>query len=246
MRKFVTAAIAALTAVAIVSVARAQDPQDQPSATLDVSVSPSNVGTKDKPKAEKISLELESSDPSQTADELTIYISKGPQAQHPRPRTCDGDDLDDEGKTACPSASRVGKGTARAKAGVNTAAPADLTFNVTAFLDGQEGVSFYLEQHGGNIRVRAPGKIKQASGDYRSKLDVQIPQRAREFPTGTFNGLVGLETSWARRRASTASSPPGLPERPRARVPARPRLRAEPDPAEAEKVTATAGANCTK
>jgi hypothetical protein len=246
LRKFLTAAIAALTAVAIVSVANAQDPQDQPSATMDVTVSPSNAGTRTKPKPEKITLEVENGDSSQTADELKIYVGKRLKFSTTGLRKCDGEELDAQGKDACPSASRVGKGTARAKAGVNTAAPADLTFNVTAFLTGSKEISFYLEQQGGNIRVRAPGKLKRASGDYRTLLDVQIPQLAREFPTGTFNGLVGLETTLYKkvgRRSLITSTGCSNREHPfKLEIGFMP----NPNPPKAEKVTALGTANCTK
>ena len=247
MRKLLTAVVAALAAVAIVSVANAQDPQDQPSATAEFKVSPTNAGTKKKPKAEKIELDVVNGDSTQTADQLTIFISKHLKLSTTGLRKCDGEELDQEGKSACPAASRVGKGEARAVAGVNTDHPADLTFNVTAFITGSKEISFYLEQQSGNIRVRAPGKIKSASGDYKSKLDIQIPQLAREFPPGTFNGLAGLEATLYKKRGDrsliTSTGCPSDGEHPfKLEIGFQP----NPGPPKAEKVTATAGAPCKK
>jgi hypothetical protein len=212
-----------------------------------VSVSPSNAGTRKDPKPTKVELSLESSDPSQTADELKIFIAKNIKVSARGLRKCDGDELDDEGKSACPTASRLGKGTARARSGVNTSAPANLTFNVTAFLTGSREISFYLEQQGGSIRVRAPGKIVRASGDYRYALDVQIPQLAREFPPGTYNGLVGLDVELYKKRGDNSLfSSTGCPSS--RSLPFRMDIGYQPNPGppKAETVTATTGADCRR
>ena len=244
MRKILIGVLAASTAVAV-GVAGAQTPS--PGAEVKVSVSPSKVGTKRKPKPTKISLSIKNQDSSQTADGLKIYQSKFIKVSTKGLKKCSAAKLEANGTSACSDASRVGRGTADAIAGVNTASPARLRFNVTAFIIGDQQIGFYLEQQGGNIRVLAKGKYKKASGDYGSLLDVSIPQLAREFPPGTFNGLVGLETTLYKKLGSRSlyttvgcSSARTLPFK------AVIHFQNNPNPPKAASVTAVGTADCRK
>ena len=243
MRKFLIAAVAALTALAVVGVANAQTP----GADITVAISPSKVGTKKKPKPEKLTLELKNEDSSQTADGLEVFVAKNIKASTKGLRKCSATRLEAEGKSACPAASKVGSGTADAIAGVNTTAPAALRFNVTAFVIGNNKIGFYLEQQGGEIRVLAKGTFKRASGQYGSVLDVEIPQLAREFPQGTYNGLVGLKTTLYKKvgknsllRSNGCPSTRNMPFKVVIH------FQNNPNPPKAEEVEATGTANCRK
>ena len=244
MRKFLIAAVAALTALAVVAVAQAQP---SPGAEVTVSISPSKVGTKKKPKPEKITLEVKNEDSSQTADGLEVFVAKNIKASTKGLKKCSAARLEAEGKSACPRASRVGTGTADAVAGVNTGAPAALRFNVTAFVIGNQKIGFYLEQQGGEIRVLAKGTFKRASGLYGSVLDVEIPQLAREFPQGTYNGLVGLKTTLYKKvgknsllRSNGCPSTRNMPFKVVIH------FQNNPNPPKAAEVEATGTANCRR
>jgi hypothetical protein len=245
LRKFLIAAVAALTALAVVAVASAQQPP--PGADITVSISPSKVGTKKKPKAEKLKLVLKNEDSSQTADGLEVFVAKNIKASTKGLKKCSAARLEAEGKGACPSASKVGTGTADAIAGVNTGAPAALRFNVTAFVIGNNKIGFYLEQQGGEIRVLAEGTFKRASGQYGSVLDVEIPQLAREFPPGTFNGLVGLETTLYKKvKKNSLLTSNGCPNTRQLPFKVVIHFMNNPNPPKAEEVEATGTANCRK
>jgi methionine-rich copper-binding protein CopC len=244
LREFLIAAVAALTALAVVAVAQAQP---SPGAEVTVSISPSKVGTKKKPKPEKITLEVKNEDSSQTADGLEVFIAKNLKVSTKGLKKCSAARLEAEGKSACPAASKVGSGTADAIAGVNTGAPAALKFNVTAFIIGNNKVGFYLEQQGGEIRVMATGTFKRASGQYGSVLDVDIPQLAREFPPGTFNGLVGLKTTLYKKIGKNALlKSNGCPSTRQLPFKVVIHFMNNPNPPKAEEVEATGTANCRR
>ncbi len=112
---------------------------------------------------------------------------------------------------------------------------------------GNNQVGFYLEQQGGEIRVLAKGRFKKASGRYGSLLDIEIPQLAREFPTGTFNGLKSIDTDLYKKvkknslfKSTGCTSTRELP------FELTLQFMPNPGPPKAEEVTATDGANCRK
>jgi hypothetical protein len=244
LRKILIAALAALTALAAVSIASAQDPAG---ADLTITVSPSKTGTKKKPKPTKVSLDLRNEDSSQTADGIEILMAKQIKVSTRGLKKCNATRLEAEGKTACPRASRVGNGVAEAIAGVNTSAPAELKFNITAFVIGKNRLGFYLEQQGGDINVLSKGRFKKASGRYGSLLDIQIPQLAREFPTGTYNGLVSIQTDLYKKAGKNSLfKSTGCPSTRELPFLLRLHFMPNPNPPQAAEVEATDGANCRK
>lgn len=250
MRKILIAALAALTALAavsVVSIANAQDEQEGPGATAEFTLSPKKAGTKKKPKPVKLNLKLENEDSSQTADSIKVFTGKNIKSSTKGLKKCSATKLEAEGKGACPAASKVGTGNADAVAGVNTGAPASLKFNITAFVIGKQQIGFYLEQQGGDIKVLSKGRFKKASGQYGGVLDIEIPQLAREFPQGTYNGLVGIETSLYKKKGKNALFKlNGCPSNRTVPFKLEIGFMPNPNPPKAETVTALAGADCRK
>jgi hypothetical protein len=247
LKKILIAALAALTALAAVSIATAQEAQDGAGATADFTLSPKKAGTKKKPKAVKLNLKLENEDSSQTADSIKVFTGKNIKASTKGLKKCSAAKLEAQGKGACPAASRIGRGTADAIAGVNTNAPAALKFNITAFVIGNQQLGFFLEQQDGDIKVLSKGKLKKASGQYGGVLDIGIPQLAREFPPGTFNGLVGLETALYKKIGKNSLFKlNGCPSNRTVPFKLEIGFMPNPNPPKAETVTALGGADCRK
>ena len=245
MRKLLIAALAALTAIAAVSIANAQT---GPGAEVTVSVSPEKVGTKKKPKPTKVNLEIVNSDSTQTADGLTIFQPKQIKVSTDGIKKCKLSNLEAApDPSSCPAKSKVGSGHADAVAGVNGTSPSSLTFNVTAFVIGDKKIAFLLQQQGGQINTVATGTYKRAGSGYGTKLVVDIPQIAREFPPGTFNGLKGLETSLYKKVGKhSLYKSTGCPSTRTLQFKAVIHFMANPNPPKAEEVTATGGADCHK
>jgi hypothetical protein len=192
LRKYLIVALAALTAVAFAAVAYAQTP----GAEMTVSVSPSKAGTKKKPKDVVVDLEIVNSDFTQTASRLEIWLPKNVKIDTAGFKRCSVAVLGNTGPSGCPRGSKVGSGSADARAGVNVSpTPATLPFLVNAFVTGKNSIAFHLQQEDGEIVAVAPAKISRASGKYGQKLDVTIPEEpAQQYPAGLYNGLEKLET----------------------------------------------------
>lgn len=186
MRRYFLAAMTATTTLAFGAVAVAQAPE----ATQQVTVSPAKAGTKKKPKSEKLHLTVTNNNTQRTASMLTIAHAKTIVLSGKGFPTCSQATLEQEGAAACPAKSRVGGGTAKALLGVNTSAPQQLNFKVTAFVGGAKGINFYLEGvELPGLKLVAPGAIKG------NKLVVSIPLQAQQPVQGTWAGLQTLDTT---------------------------------------------------
>jgi hypothetical protein len=192
LRKLLVAALAALMLVAGATAALAQSGSG---ASLKVTLKPNKHGTKKKPKGAKLRLIFNNGNHNLTATKITIQMAKQVVVNTKGFKFCKQATIESTAGKGCPKKSKVGTGSSAAIAGVNTTSPAPLTFNVTAFLLNKKSVAFYLQQNGGSIVTTAVGRFAKARGKFGSKLVVTIPAIAKEFPVGTFNGLVKLDTT---------------------------------------------------
>jgi hypothetical protein len=186
LRKYLIAAVAALTVVALTATAVAQAPE----ATLKMKLTPKKAGTKAKPKNGKITLNVANSNPQRTLSELTITQPSTVKVSTKGLARCEESVLETQGPTACPRASRVGKGVAHALLGVNTAAPTPLTFDVNAVVTGPRNIGFHL--HGREL----PGLNLLSEGTLSGrKLRIVVPAQAQQPSPGTWAGLVSIEST---------------------------------------------------
>jgi hypothetical protein len=248
LRKFLIAAVAAFTAFAVVAVATAQTP----SATSTVKLKP-NKFTKKKKKRKSVTLTLDvqNGDATQTANRIQVYLAKQLTVSGKGIKTCpDLPTALDAG--SCPSASKLGGGTAEAIAGVSGSAPAPLTFNVTAYMLSKKKIGFLIDQKVApgtppGIQALSIGTLKKGSGKFGTVLDIDIPQVAREFPAGSFNGLKSLNTTMGKKAGKNAlfklGGCPGSKKLPfRTTI----SFQANPNPPKAPSVTTDTTASCKK
>ena len=186
MRKYLVAAVAALTVVGGTTAALAQTSTEP---TLNVKVKPTKAGTKKKPKNSSIHLLVVNNDQKKSLSKLTITMPKTLKVSGKGFKTCSVAKLNASGPSSCPKASKVGGGSADALLGVNTASPTPLHFVVTAFVSGKNAISFYLHSTGVAVNVVAPGKVAG------HKLIVTVPQVAQQPVPGVWAGLVKLDTT---------------------------------------------------
>jgi hypothetical protein len=188
LRKFLITAVVAVTAIAVAApIASAQAP-----AKMSVKVTPTNAGTKKKPKNSTIKLSIENTATNRTMSKLTITTAKSFKLSTKGLTKCNRAALDPStggGPSACPKASIVGKGTATALLGVTSPTPSDLEFDVTPVVTGAKNIDFYLAEKNTGVNVLAPGTI---SG---RKLTIEVPEAAQQPVPGVFAGLVSLETT---------------------------------------------------
>jgi hypothetical protein len=185
LRKFLIAAIAALTVVAVGATASvAQTPE----ASMKVKIKPKNAGTKKKPKNSSIELNIENANNKRTLSKLTITSPKTFKLSAKGLTKCSESVLENQGPDACPKASKVGGGEAKALAGVTSANPTPLTFDVTAFVLGSKKLAFFLQGREAAINVLSPGTIKGRT------LTIHVPEEAQQL-AGLYNGLVSIHTT---------------------------------------------------
>ena len=207
MRKYLVAALAAAIAICASSVALAQKTT---TATMHVKVTPAKSGTKAKPVNGKTFLNIVNDDTSRTMDNLKIWLPSNAKLNLKGFKTCSQTTIDAQ---ACPKSAALGSGIAEAVQGVNAPVQNTLFFKVTPYPMSKNKIDFFLQQLNkdannqptstvapGGITVSSIGTLKKASKPYGQLLDINVPQLAREFPVGSFNGLVSLQTTLTKKK----------------------------------------------
>jgi hypothetical protein len=185
LRKYMIVAVAAIAAIAFASVALAQTPDPQ---TMSVKVAPKKAGTKNKPKNSSIVLDIQNNEPKRTLGKLEITSPKTFKLSTKGLTKCSASVLENQGPSACPRKSIVGRGTAAALAAVNGPNPTPLTFDVTAVVTGKKNIGFHLHAHEAPLDVLSPGVIKGR------KLTITVPDAAQHLGP-VWNGLKSIHTT---------------------------------------------------
>ena len=129
MRKYLIMALVAVLSIAVTAVAVAQTPSTEPD--VDVTLSPSNAGTKKKPKNSTLKLFVKNNQTDATVDTITVNLGKQVKLSGKGFKYCTANTLNTEGITGCPSGSKAGTGSANAVVGPGKA---PLGFTVDAFV----------------------------------------------------------------------------------------------------------------
>lgn len=196
MRKLLIVALAALTSIALATVAIAQDPD----ITATTNVSPAKAGSKSKPQAVKIKTFIKNNVPNTTSSKIDILFPSTVRISGRGLTACPVADFSKPGgKANCKSASKAGTGVSHAVVGPDRV---PLNFNVSAYVGGDTSVIFYLEQTGGSITKALVGKISGASGKYRQKLSIAIPGDLQQPAPGLYGALTDLTSTLFNKKGS--------------------------------------------
>lgn len=198
MRKYLIAAVAALAAVALASVAVAQSSD----VSASTSISPKKAGTKSNPKPAKITTFVKNNIPNTTAAKIEIDFPKTVKISGKGLTKCPVSAFAKPGgKANCPAKSKAGTGVSHAVLrGPTGSAP--LNFDVTAFVSGNNLMVFYIEQQGGSVTKALQGKISKAGGKFAQKLVITIPPDLQQPVTNVYGALNDLKTSLFNRKGS--------------------------------------------
>jgi hypothetical protein len=193
LRKYLIAAVAAVTALAFSAVALAQGPD---TATLTTKVSPKDAGTRTKPKNSTFTLNIVNNNTSRTMSDLDIFLAKNVKLSLKGMPSCSRDDIF---ARDCRDSAVLGTGEAKAKTGVNNTDPAligDRTFKVTAYktksATGKDMLGFFIDD--GTFQFLTETTLTGASGKYGQKLHIDVPALAQQVGA-TYNGLVSLKAT---------------------------------------------------
>jgi hypothetical protein len=194
LRKYLIAAVAAVSVISFSAVALAQGPD---TATLKVKVTPADAGTKKKPKNSTYTLDVVNGNTQRTMSDLDVFLAKNVKLSLKGLPKCAPDVIF---ARSCPKSAVLGTGEAKAKVGVNgpPANVTDLTFDVTAFktnspVTGKQMLGFFIDD-GASLQFLTETTLTKASGKYGQKLHIDVPELAQQVGT-TYNGLVSLKTT---------------------------------------------------
>ena len=197
MRKYFIAAIAALAALAMASVAVAQNSD----VTATTTVSPTKSGTKKKPKSIKVTTFVKNNIEGTTAEKIEIDFPKTVKISGKGLTACKLSAIQAQGKSACPGKSKAGTGISHAVVGPDRV---PLNFNVTAFVGGKNLVIFYIEQQGGTVTKALKGVISKSSGKFAQKLVITIPPDLQQPAPGLYAALTDLKSTLQLKKGKNA------------------------------------------
>lgn len=191
MRKYLIVALAAMLSIAVAAAAVAQDPSTAPDVTA--TISPSKAGTKKKPKNVALKLFVKNNKTDATVDTITVNLGKQLKLNGKGFKYCTANTLNSQGKAACPSGSKAGRGTAHAVVGPGHV---PVSFTVDAYVGSKNTIIFYTQQTApGTIRKGLVGKVSKAGGKYGSKIVIKIDDDLQQPAPSVFSGLVDLQTT---------------------------------------------------
>ena len=186
MRKYLTAAVAAVAALSVTAVAIAQNPAPTPKAT--VTVAPKKAGTLARPKPVALGIFVTNTRESKTtASRIRIDFPRTLKVSGKGLRKCSLATLAAGGPAACPASARVGKGVAHAVLGPHNTTPAELTLNVTAVVGGPRNIYFYVQV--GSVAGVLNGKVTNRG----STLAMAIPESLKKPDGVTYSALTDLD-----------------------------------------------------
>jgi predicted peroxiredoxin len=197
LRKYLIAVIAALAALAMATVAVAQNSD----VTATTTVSPTKSGTKKKPKSIKITTFVQNNVPNTTAAKIEIDFPKTVKISGKGLTACKLSAIQANGPTACPSKSKAGTGLSHAVVGPDRI---PLNFDVTAFVGGKNLVIFYIKQQGGTVSKALSGKISKGSGGFAQKLVITIPPDLQQPAPGLYAALTDLKSTLQLKKGKNA------------------------------------------
>lgn len=196
MRKLLIVALAALTSIALASVAIAQTADVESTASL----TPSKAGTKSKPKPVRFKTFIKNNVPNTTASTIDILVPSTVKVSGKGLTACPVTEFSKPGgKANCPSASKAGTGVSHAVVGPQRAA---LDFNVSVYVGGNTTIIFYIEQIGGSVTKALVGKISSASGKFKQKISIGIPPDLQQPAPGLYGALTDIRANLYNKKGS--------------------------------------------
>lgn len=249
MKKYLVAALAISLMAAVAAVAVAQT-YPLPVLTFDAGVTPTNAGTKKKPKNSKIRLDLKIPKEARvTADQIVFNLPRHVRVSGKGFKYCPSTELDTtKNPNKCPKGSRVGKGTATAAFGPNLT---PINFNITMFTGSRNELGIWLQSTNLPIAKALRGVISRAGTPYFQKITIDIPPELQRqlgayvYLTG-LNATVGATNGKKGSRRRPLVTTIGCPADRKHRFEARVRFVPNPNPPVQGQSNQGDTSNCTK
>jgi hypothetical protein len=188
LKKVVTLAITVGALLGLTSFAIAQYPL--PNVTMEGNTTPTNAGTKKKPKNGAVTIGFTVNKESRvTADRIEFFTPQHVLLNGKGFRYCTSTQIATNGVDSCPKGARIGKGTATAVLGPNQV---PLAFNVTVFFGSKNSLTIFLEQQGGSLKVPLSAPISDGGAPYGQRVTVDIPSGVQQPAPGVYSQITGV------------------------------------------------------
>ena len=249
MKKFLVAALAISLMAAVAAIAVAQTYQIPP-ATFDASITPTNAGTKKKPKASKVRLSLTVPKEARlTADQITFHLPQHARVSAKGFKYCPSTTLDTtKNPNKCPKGSKVGSGTATAAFGPKMQ---PINFNITIFAGSRNELGIWLQATNLPLAKALRGIVSKSGSPYNQKITIDIPRELQQqlgayvYLTG-LNATVGASNGKKGRKRKNLITTVGCPADKLHRFEARVRFVDNPNPPPMGEAVKTDTSACTK
>ena len=190
MRKLIMGAVVASVSLAVTAGAIAQSTES----TFTAKVSPSDAGTKRKPKNTTLTFGVTLNKPNTTVEFIDLQLPRGLKMSGKGFRRCSLDTIGRD-PSQCPSGSKAGpQGTAAAVLGAGNQ---PLQFTVQSYVVNDTNLGFYVNETTG-LQVQAPLKGKLT--DEGRHLRITIPFALRQPVGGLDASLTGLQQTFSGKR----------------------------------------------
>ena len=194
MKKLILIALSITTALACGAIAFAQGAA--PTLTATFKTTPTQAGTKQKPKAGSFSVKFNVNPESEsTLSRIEYTIPKGVKLDGTGFPTCTVEFIAQNGDTDCPKGSQVGTGAATALLGPNKSA---LNFDVTVYVDSPKTLSLYLVTNLFTLPIRA-----QVAG---GKVSFDIPPPVQQPVMGLYSYVTSVTANLGKQSGIPATA----------------------------------------
>jgi hypothetical protein len=195
LKKLAIIGLAMTAALAMTAVAVAQ--YALPVVQVEGKVTPTNAGTKKKPKNGSASVSFTvNRESASTVQQFAFHLPKHVKISGKGLRYCPATQINAQGPTECPKGSKVGKGSANVLVGPNRF---PVTLKVDVYAGSRDEIAVYLS---GLTPIALRGLINDAPAPYGQKVTVDIPQQVQQTPAG-YVYLTGVDIKLGPKRGTT-------------------------------------------
>jgi hypothetical protein len=190
LRKLLTGAVIASATLALTGVAIGQVTNQAGNSTLDATLSPAKVGTKNKPKSHALRAQLTVNRPGTTVETITLKLGKGFKFSGKGFKKCSEDILLSSGPSGCPAGSKAGpSGTAAARLEPGNGV---LTFVISPFVGDADTFLIDVDSNGIDIHSILKGELTNRG----RTMTITIPRELRQPLGGIDATLTAIDQTF--------------------------------------------------
>lgn len=194
MHKVALLGLASAAMLAMPAVAVAQTPPEPLVVQVEGNVTPTEGGSKKKPKNGKIRLAFTANQESRkTVEDIIFYTPSNLKLSGKGFKFCSAGKINSQGADDCPKKSKVGVGSATAVLGPNQD---PVSFDVDVYLGSPNELALYLqgrELQDVNVAFVAP--ITAAGKPFGQKIAVRVPEAVQQPAPGLYSYITGVDTT---------------------------------------------------